>query len=99
MLRNAGYDASLNFESKLGEVFISLNCKVGRLLPPPTTPSPVSKQRSPSYYRRLARRKAMRDLGSESSVVAEQVNSGASNKSEDADEAPADDSSADIEVS
>ena len=28
MLRNAGYDASLNFESKLGEVFISLNCKV-----------------------------------------------------------------------
>ena len=95
MLRNAGYNASLNFESKLGEVFISLNCKVGRLLPPPTSPaSVVSKQRSPSYYRRLAHRKAVRDLGSESSVVAEQVDVASNNViniSEDTEEAEADD--------
>ena len=63
-LWSGGFDASLNFESKLGEVFISLNCKVGRILPPPSTPLPnvTSKgRRSPSYYRRLARRKASRE--------------------------------------
>ena len=75
MLRSVGYDATLNLESKLGEVFITLNCKVGRVLPPPSTPtSVVSKHRSPSYYRRLARRKAARDSNSEHVVLAEQAN-------------------------
>ena len=75
MLRSVGYDATLNLESKLGEVFITLNCKVGRVLPPPSTPtSVVSKHRSPSYYRRLARRKAARDSNSDNVVLAEQAN-------------------------
>ena len=29
LLRDAGMEASLNLETKLGEVFISLNCKLG----------------------------------------------------------------------
>ena len=75
MLRGAGYDASLNLESKLGEVYISLSCKVGRVLSPSTTPTcVVTKRRSPSYYRRLARRKAARDLNLEQSIVAEKAN-------------------------
>ena len=70
ILWGAGYDASLNLESKLGEVFISLNCKVGRVLPPPSPSgsAPLSsvvqksrKPRGPSYHRRQARRKASRD--------------------------------------
>ena len=75
MLWSAGVDASLNFESKPGEVFISLNCKVGRVLPPPAVPlsSVVPKHRSPSYYRRQARRKASRECSSEP-PVAEQAN-------------------------
>ena len=74
LLRSAGFDATLNLESKLGEVFISLNCKVGRVSPPPTTPTnAASKPRSPSYYRRLARRKAARDLNMEVELVAEQA--------------------------
>ena len=60
----AGYDAKLNLESKLGKVFVSLNCKVGRILPPPTSrlSSVAPKCRSPSYYRRQARRKASRAI-------------------------------------
>ena len=64
LLRGAGIEASLNFETKLGEVFISLNCKVGRNLPPPS-PSVTSAKRSPSYYRRQARCKAERENRSE----------------------------------
>ena len=63
-LRTAGYNASLNMECKLGEVFITLNCKVGRtVLPSPSTPSyaAVIKSRSPSYFRRQARRRASRE--------------------------------------
>ena len=63
-LRSAGYDAKLNLESKLGEVFVSLNCRIGRDIPPPSPTSRLSsvapKCRSPSYYRRQARRKASR---------------------------------------
>ena len=60
MLRDSGYDATLTLESKLGEVFVVLNCKVGRTTPPPTTPfMPISpRYRSPSYFRRQSRRKA-----------------------------------------
>ena len=71
MLRSVGYDATLNLESKLGEVLITINCKVGRVLPSPYTPTlVVSKHRSPSYYRRLA----ARDSNSEHVVLAEQAN-------------------------
>ena len=61
LLRSAGIEASLSLETKLGEVSISLNCKVGRdVLPPP--PLVTSKSyRSPSYYRRQARRRAKRE--------------------------------------
>ena len=68
-LWSAGFNiASLNIESKLGEVFISLNFKVGRVIPPPTSQSSsVSpKRRSPSYYRRQARRKASQEFHVES---------------------------------
>ena len=99
LLRGAGIDASLNLESKLGEVFISLNCKVGRVSPPPDAPTNApSKPRSPSYYRRLARRKAARDLNMEVEVVAEQArdevitNKIETTSSEDAEEAKEDDS-------
>ena len=34
LLRSSGYDASLNLECKLGEVYVTLNCKVGRSIPP-----------------------------------------------------------------
>ena len=64
-LWSAGYQATLNLESNLGEVSITLNCKVGRNDPPEVlSPSPIllhSKHRSPSYFRRQARRKAERD--------------------------------------
>ena len=65
-LRAAGIEATLNVETKLGEVSISINCKVGRDLPPPLLMSPsgtvISRKpyRSPSYYRRQARRRAER---------------------------------------
>ena len=39
-LCDAGYNASLNLESKLGEVFVNLSCKVGRTTPPPPFTSP-----------------------------------------------------------
>ena len=61
-LRSAGFEACLSLESKLGEVNISLNCKVGRNAPPPVSPSQSFLcRRSPSYHRRLERRKAERE--------------------------------------
>ena len=42
LLRDAGLEASLSLETKLGEVEISLSCKVGRILPPPQSPSSIS---------------------------------------------------------
>ena len=64
LLRGSGIEATLNFETKLGEVYISLNCKVGRNLPPPLSKSPPvvsnNKHRSPSYIRRQIRRDAER---------------------------------------
>ena len=60
-LRRSGYDASLNVESKLGEIFITLSCKVGRDIPPPSSPpsthATISRNRSPSYFRRQERRR------------------------------------------
>ena len=67
-LRATGYNATLNMECKLGEVFITLNCKVGRSLPPsPSTPIYAAgpKSRSPSYFRRQARRRASRECKNE----------------------------------
>ena len=61
LLWSAGYDSSLNLESKLGEVYVTLNCKVGRSIPPPTSPISPAKYRSPSYFRRQERRKAARE--------------------------------------
>ena len=64
LLRDAGMESSLNLETKLGEVFISLNCKVGRNLPPPLKSPVVTARktyRSPSYHRRQLKRKAERE--------------------------------------
>ena len=82
-LCDAGYHASLNLESKLGEVFVNLSCKVGRTTPPPSTPpapfDAVPKYRSPSYYRRQARRKMSREsqvvkVDESTTLVAEEAN-------------------------
>ena len=66
LLRGAGMEASLKLETKLGEVFISINCKVGRDMPPPTLSpaahvNPSKIRRSPSYFRRQVRRRAIRE--------------------------------------
>ena len=51
LLWSAGYEASLNLESKLGEVNVTLNCKVGRTIPPPSSRF-TSKYKNPSYFQR-----------------------------------------------
>ena len=62
LLRAAGYDASLMLDTKFGEVTLSLNCKIGRNIPPPTSPVDLNlKKFSPSRQRRNARRAAARD--------------------------------------
>ena len=66
-LFSAGHYATLNLDSKLGEVEINLSCKVGRSTPPPScTPFTTfgfgPKYRSHSYYRRQERRKADRNF-------------------------------------
>ena len=40
LLRDGGYKASLSLDTELGEVQISLSCKVGRIAPPPSSPPP-----------------------------------------------------------
>ena len=60
LLQGAGYKASLSFESELGEVSISLSFKVGINTPPSSPLQTFLGRRSPSYYRRLERRKAER---------------------------------------
>ena len=76
LLRNAGMEASLNFETKLGEVWISLNCKVGRNIPPPPRKPSIDATkkpyRSPSYRRRQVRRKAEREARNQN-VIAEEA--------------------------
>jgi len=83
-LRSSGYDASLLIENKLDEMSITLSCKVGRDIPPPSqtfTPGINSRnRRSPSYYRRQARRQAFRcnvenvvECNSETEQVVEDV--------------------------
>ena len=56
LLWGAGEEASLKIESKLGEISLSLSCKVGRIAPPSPVPSQAfnsrEKYRSPSYFRR-----------------------------------------------
>ena len=61
MLASAGHEAKLNMETKLGEIWVTLDCKVGRIAPP-LSPSlsmsnPRKIYRSPSYFRRQARRR------------------------------------------
>ena len=62
-LLRIGHEASLKLDCKLGEVLISLSCKVGRNEPPcasmPTCD--VKRRRSPSYFRRQARRGSERE--------------------------------------
>ena len=67
-LLGIGHEASLKLECKLGEVWMNLSCKVGRNEPPLTVPAPKcdvnvsrKKNRSPSYFRRQARRRSARE--------------------------------------
>ena len=67
ILLGFGHEASLKLDCKLGEAWINLSCKVGRNAPPlPHTPLPAcdvtrKNHRSPSYFRRQARRKSERE--------------------------------------
>ena len=75
LLLATGHEASLKLDSKLGEVWISLNCKVGRNEPPACMSSPTnydvkSKYRSPSYFRRQARRRSERESRLENDSLA-----------------------------
>ena len=53
MLASAGHEAKLNMETKLGEIWVTLDCKVGRIAPPLSPslslPNPRKIFRSPSY--------------------------------------------------
>ena len=72
-LLRIGHEASLKLECKIGEVLISLNCKVGWNEPPMSatlTNFDVSrKYRSPSYYRRQVRRRSERESRSLDNVL------------------------------
>ena len=72
LLWGAGEEASLKIESKLGEISLSLSCKVGRIAPPSPVPSQAfnsrKKYRSPSYFRRQDRRRAAHEAQNISSV-------------------------------
>ena len=64
LLWAAGHDAVLSLDSKLGAIHIDLNCKIGRIVPPPATPLmndgfTLNKRMSPSRQRRRARRAAV----------------------------------------
>ena len=67
LLLGFGHEASLKLDCKLGEAWINLSCKVGRNAPPlPHTLLPAcdvtrKNHRSPSYFRRQARRKSERE--------------------------------------
>ena len=68
LLLSAGYEASLDLSSSLGEVTINLKCKVGRLSPPLSPNFGENlingthvKREFPSRQRRRARRAAARD--------------------------------------
>ena len=81
----------MNLETKLGEVYITFNCKVGRLEPPPLSPtsSLISNRklcRSPSYYRRQSRRRAERNTSNVSCVIPESTAEQAEKKELAADE-------------
>ena len=75
-LRGAGLEATLILDTKLGEVWITINCKVGRNIPPPpsepSSPSLIARKiyRSPSYFRRQLRRKAEREAKESASSAA-----------------------------
>ena len=53
-LMSNGYDATLKFDSNLGECSVLLQCNLGRPLPPPT------KHRNQSYFKRQQQRKVQK---------------------------------------
>ena len=63
ILSSAGHEAKLNIETRLGEIWVTLDCKVGRIAPPlsPVLSSQNHRYRSPSYFRRQARRREERE--------------------------------------
>ena len=57
-LMSSGYDATLKFDSKLGECSVQLQCNLGRPLPPvPPKTYCNEKYRNQSYYNRQKRRR------------------------------------------
>ena len=69
----AGMNASLNMSCSNGKATVTLQAEVGFIGPPPTpAPQTPMKHKNPAYYRRIARRKAMRQT-SDHSVKAEEA--------------------------
>ena len=64
-LCSAGYSSTLSLSSEKGQVSVSFNVNLGFLPPPTGVPPPSSvlspRRRSPSYIRRLKRRKDARE--------------------------------------
>ena len=74
--------------------FISLNCKVGRVSPPPPiTPicAVVRKYRSPYYYRRQERRKASRCKPESAEKADKEIDTGKNESCSEVDEEVDDD--------
>ena len=70
-LWGAVYEASLNFESKVGEISISLNCKDERSSPPSPAPPLYDlrqRHRSSSYFRRQLHRRCEHEALNESKI-------------------------------
>ena len=63
MLLSTGHQASLNVNSHLGEVHVSLDCKLGRIISSPLNRNGFDqyKKASPSRKQRNARRVADRE--------------------------------------
>ena len=50
LLRDAGIKASLNMETILGEISISISCKVGRNIPPQKKNTPTGASTNPKNF-------------------------------------------------
>ena len=64
-----GINASLNLSSSNGKATVTLHAELGYIPPPSNVPLTPLRHRSPAYYRRIARRQAMRQNSEEISSV------------------------------
>ena len=63
-----GINASLNITSSNGKAIVTLHAEIGAIGAPKSPKTPL-KHRSPAYYRRIARRQAMRQTVDENHSV------------------------------